>query len=120
MSKNQKPAARPYMRLGGAELVTLIEAGDKVAIAEASHRSNKAVRAAVAAVKPVKAARKAGPKAAAKPVIHLVLPTVEELVKAQANDAFDAAFAAAPAGEKRRAGGRAYRAVLEAAAAKAA
>lgn len=54
---------RPYFNAAGEQLIALILAGDKRALAEASHRSSRKVQAAV---RTIKAQAPAAPKAPRK------------------------------------------------------
>jgi hypothetical protein len=57
---------RPYFNAAGEQLIALILAGDKRALAEASHRSSRKVQAAVRTIKAQAPAAPKAPKAPAR------------------------------------------------------
>ncbi len=102
---------RPMFQATGEQVIAGITAGDPIALDEATHRSNRKVQAALLAHK-------------GTPVDVLIIPAPvvkaaqtaaekrQKALKARATAAFQAAFDAAPEGQKRRAGSQAYRKVL--------
>jgi hypothetical protein len=115
---------RPHFTTSGPDLISLILANDESAIEEGrQYRHSPKVRAALASIgvtseltvvapvaKKAPAKKAAARKTAARKATTTTVPGTDAW-KAEAKKAFDAAFAAAPEGQKLRAGRAAYGAI---------